>query len=369
MPGTVHILRTHYPHWTASGGYQQFIRHLGPEWKPVVHEVTKTRGYYSLPMRAARYLTRKSFRHLSPQYMIEDYRAERRLYQACRDGKVEAVHYLDAEHSLGHLPKWLSSLSPSQRPRLIGCFHLPAPQLEAYPPAFLKNLEALDSIALVNPNQMAFFASRVPLEKCCLLPLSVDLEHFQPGAAPPTEGGVFRCVTVGIHKRDDEVVLAAARALVNDARFEFHCVRKSFEAAADLPNVHVHAGISDAALLQLYQQAHLLFLPLTATTSNNTLVEAMACGLPILTTDLPGVTYYVGGEAARLIPSGNGAAAVRALQELADDPAQRAAMRVASRKQAGHFSWNAFATQCGRLYSGLAPGPDYQQPLLQEAAR
>ena len=42
----------------------------------------------------------------------------------------------------------------------------------------------------------------------------------------------------------------------------------------------------------LYQGADLLLLPLIDATANNTLLEGLACGLPVLASDLTGVRDY-----------------------------------------------------------------------------
>jgi glycosyltransferase involved in cell wall biosynthesis len=45
-------------------------------------------------------------------------------------------------------------------------------------------------------------------------------------------------------------------------------------------------------LLSLYNDSRLLFLPLIDATANNSLLEAAACGVPIITSNLPSVKEY-----------------------------------------------------------------------------
>jgi glycosyltransferase involved in cell wall biosynthesis len=42
----------------------------------------------------------------------------------------------------------------------------------------------------------------------------------------------------------------------------------------------------------LYNDSRLLFLPLIDATANNSLLEASACGVPVITSDLPAVREY-----------------------------------------------------------------------------
>lgn len=58
------------------------------------------------------------------------------------------------------------------------------------------------------------------------------------------------------------------------------------------PQVTIHRFISNEQLLYLYNNSRLLFLPLKDSTANNSLLEALACGVPVVATDLPGIKDY-----------------------------------------------------------------------------
>ncbi len=53
------------------------------------------------------------------------------------------------------------------------------------------------------------------------------------------------------------------------------------------------ADLSNEDLLKLYQEASLMFLPLIDSTANNAMNEAIACGLPIVTTKIGGTSDYL----------------------------------------------------------------------------
>jgi glycosyltransferase involved in cell wall biosynthesis len=74
-------------------------------------------------------------------------------------------------------------------------------------------------------------------------------------------------------------------------------------------------------------------------------VEAMACGLPVLAADNGGMREIVApGVTGRLLPPGDVPAWQAALAELMDDKARRAALGIASRQRAiDHFTWAANA--------------------------
>jgi glycosyltransferase involved in cell wall biosynthesis len=122
--------------------------------------------------------------------------------------------------------------------------------------------------------------------------------------------------------------------------------------------VHWHSGLSDEQLRELYRRADLLVLPLVDCTANNALLEAMACGVPILTTDLPGVRDYAQPACAQVAPPHDAAAMTDAAQALLADPDRRAAMGAAARRDAEtRFAWPVVARQWIELYARVCDLP------------
>jgi rhamnosyl/mannosyltransferase len=96
--------------------------------------------------------------------------------------------------------------------------------------------------------------------------------------------------------------------------------------------------VSDEQLVSFYHAADLLVLPSTQPTEAFGLVqvEAMACGLPVVSTDLPTGVPWVNqnGVTGLVVPPGDPDALAAAISRLLDDRALRTQMGEAGRRRA-----------------------------------
>jgi glycosyltransferase involved in cell wall biosynthesis len=79
-------------------------------------------------------------------------------------------------------------------------------------------------------------------------------------------------------------------------------------------------------------------------------VEAMACGVPVITTD-GGALPEVVGEAGVVVPAGDAASLQQAMAGLLVDPQRRATLAQAGREHVeAHYTWGAVAESLTNLY-------------------
>lgn len=109
------------------------------------------------------------------------------------------------------------------------------------------------------------------------------------------------------------------------------------------PGLHALQNVSETELAGLYAHATIVVLPSLAEGFGLPLLEAMACGAPVLASDLP-VLREVGETAARYVLPADRAAWQRAIQELWANPAEQTALRQAGPKRAAAFTWQNMAT-------------------------
>jgi glycosyltransferase involved in cell wall biosynthesis len=235
--------------------------------------------------------------------------------------------------------------------RVTATFHQPVDRLEL----ITKQLRVgmLDGIICVSRDQIPVLERLVPTGRCVFIPHGVDTSFFTPGSAP-THRHPPILLAVGAHRRDLPTLVAAARKI----RARRPDVTVRLIAAADkvrwvLENgadaVEVLSALSDDELLAQYRGATLLFLPLEETTANNALLEAMACGLPSVVTDLPGARDYASQASALFCPKGDAEAHAAAALALLEHEGRAAEMGKAAHSESQLLAWPEVRAQAVRF--------------------
>jgi glycosyltransferase involved in cell wall biosynthesis len=263
----------------------------------------------------------------------------------------DIVHFIDGEHGIMFLPGMLKKLNRiRQTPILIGMFHQPPHILQGLiNPAITSQL---DYITVVSPDQADYFAQYVARENIRVILHGIDTGHFRPvGSKAYTN--TLRCLAGGIWLRDYQAVFETARLLRDDKDIEFHLIAANLDKPEDLCNVHIHKNISDEEYTRLFQESDALFMPMEAATANNVILESIACGLPVVSSDLPSVKAYLPGGEALLVKDNDPRAFARILRDLSEHPEKRMNMSKEARRRAEELSWPNIARQYDTFYTEL----------------
>ena len=239
-------------------------------------------------------------------------------------------HSVKGEADMHNLPRW----SRHSDARLAITFHDALDQFgsKSITRDFLRNV---DGIVALCETQRSFFTSRMNPRRVRVVHHGVDSRFFHPGTVR-TPGATV--ISVGSYCRDHDTFSAAIPVVWKtrpDIRFVIvglATLPATMPNRIDDPRITYLDGITDAELLAQYHQADVAAISLWAATANNALLEAMACGLPVVATDIGGIPEYLGEDAGLLAPAKDPEAFARAIIRVLSDPASAVEMGAAGRE-------------------------------------
>lgn len=156
--------------------------------------------------------------------------------------------------------------------------------------------------------------------------------------------GAVRAFAIAFADRPD-VDLVLVQRLGKGA----HRVLRLAETLGIGGRVRLLRPVSRQELVQLYSAAAALLHPSYCEGFGNPLAEAMACGCPVVTSNLSAMPEVTGG-AALLAPPGDPHAIAASLHRAVTDKKQAATMRRAGLARAAQLSWRTFAADTLAIY-------------------
>ena len=137
----------------------------------------------------------------------------------------------------------------------------------------------------------------------------------------------------------------------SDVKFEVISTENRVSELNGLNNLKSKSNLSDEDLLSSYHRADLLILPLTNCTANNSILEAMSSGLPVVTTDVGGVRDYLDESCAFLAPKGDAETIVKKVLLLLENEELRTQIGKAAREKAlKEFDWRVITKKMLEVY-------------------
>ena len=234
----------------------------------------------------------------------------------------------------------------------------------------------------------AAFARRVFRGSIRLIPNGIDLSTFgtstRPRSTPPTHGEreesdqPLRVLFVGRYDEPRKGLrhLLAAASLIRESgrpievRVAGQGNRESFAGIAARAGALFLGRLTDSELAQEYRSADVFCAPATHGESFGlVLVEAMACGCPVVASDIVGYREASNG-AAILAPPSDANALAHALQRMADDHSLRQQAIGNGARRAQELSWTSLAGEVISVYeSAMAGDAVYPAPAPPLAVR
>ena len=276
---------------------------------------------------------------------------EAELFNYLRETRNETslVHYLNAERDIRYFVKY-KNFFPNTA--FCGTFHKP--------PSILKNtisnfkvLAKLDAAIAVGENQVEFLREQLNTEHISFIPHGVDTEFFKPDLSNKKNNTI---IFVGTHLRDIETLnfcIPKIAEKIKDLKVNIVVPPDHQKKIKPHASIAFYGSISDLELRKLYNTSSLLFLPLKNVTACNSILEALACGLPIVSTDVGGNNFYMNGTKNILVPKGDNNYYIDAIIELLENSNTLQELSVLSREKALSLSWENMAEKVENFYKSI----------------
>lgn len=368
--------------WTVPGGVNQHIEHLAEELEARGHEpwiiapvgalTSRRRAVDSRRPRAAvRFIPMggaiaiptngsRAYLNYSPRVVL-------RMDRAVRHTRFDVLHVHEPCTPTVAMAAVMLSTCP-----VVGTFHaaLDSSAWYAAMDVVVRRLvERIDVRIAVSPAAMAYPARRFP-GAYRIIPNGVPVEKYAPAVGAAKVPG--RVLFIGRAERrkglavlleafarlrrrrpDATLVVAGAnRRQVIDAVRAAQPVRSGPGARVDLSGVEPLGWVDDAEKVRRLGEAEVVCAPsLTAESFGIVLAEAMAAGVPVVASDLPGYRAVLqDGACGRLVAPDRPGPLAEALDEVLGDPLLRARLVAAGLEAAGRLSWSSVTDEILQAY-------------------
>ena len=193
----------------------------------------------------------------------------------------------------------------------------------------------------------SFLTERVPKEKLVVLPYGVDTHLFSPSDSPCFNHNRLRVLFVGqIGQRKGLSYLLRAFNRLRGPGISLTLVgRVQGDGRAFTPWRHMFRHIThrpQTELRKIYQESDIFLFPTLLEGMPLVVLEAMACGLPVITTPNGPIDIVRDGVDGFIVPPRNVDDIVDRLDQLRINPELRIWMGRNARKRALSFSWETY---------------------------
>lgn len=221
----------------------------------------------------------------------------------------------------------------------------------------VKEIDLVDYVLIPSDFvRSSFLEQRYPPEKLLQIPFGVDIHRFYPTENKSTS--IFQVLFVGqigVRKGVGYLLEAWQRLGWKDAQLnllgsidpQFRPILRKYR---DLSGLKLFNYVPDP--LDFFHQADVLAFPSIEEGSALVTYEAMACGLPQITTPNAGSVIRDGFEGF-LVPIRDADTLATRLEELRSDEQLRMSMGKAARLRALEFSWQKYGISLSQVYKGL----------------
>lgn len=335
----IRLYTTKIPHHSAHSGYEQLVRFIPERSVFAAARINNRSGWRRQVERVVRRVAANRW------YMWDGIQSEWNAFKS--DRKQPSIHhFLYGDHTIG----WLPYVRRFMRGPLVLTIHAcpsDLPEVIQYPSL----LKKIDHLILLGGNQAPFFLKNgISQDRLTVVHHGVDVDFFKPDLRVK---GDRKTVLIAGNWRRNFPFYRQMIERMPDFHFRVLTARHNFNWFDGYPgkNLTLLSDLSDQQLLQEYRSAGAMLLSVTDAVANNVLLEALACGLPVVAEKTGALPEYLGEGYPFLFEPEDYAAAGGMLRQALENPADRRTFT----EIAGKKSWHNVANETAAVYRNIRP--------------
>jgi glycosyltransferase involved in cell wall biosynthesis len=242
-------------------------------------------------------------------------------------------------------------------PDFVATLHIPRDQVTT---GELDGIKRLTSAIVLYRRDIEFFERLVGRDRVQFIPHGVDVEFFRPRAVTVQPN---KLLFTGHYLRNTAMLSRVIQRLAEKhSDLEYHLLvpeafrhLEGFDALKGRKEVVWHQNLDDEQLCRLIASSYLVLLPMIDSGANTAVVEALACGTPLVTTDVGGIRDYGGGTLYPVVKNDDDDAMVDLIEQYLAKGTWRNEVALACRKFAvSELAWPLIAKRHLETYEMLA---------------
>ncbi len=228
---------------------------------------------------------------------------------------------------------------------------------------FFRTMDKCDSLLVTSRKLYRYYAGLVSRKKISLVPIGVDTARFRPGLGMSKKRVLIFSAGVVHAKKGFEYLIRALPEVNARLDCDVELVIAGYgpqenylqQLARGLGvRVKFLGFISRDSMIKHYRACSLFCLPSLNEPFGMVVLEAMACGKPVVATNAGGIPEIVAhGRNGLLVPPRNPKALAEAIAGLLSDGGKLARFGRSSRKMAERYDWKIIAGKISRIYEKL----------------
>jgi len=286
----------------------------------------------------------------SPGYDTQSIEKEWQLFLELRKNNSDTiVHYLNGERDIRYLLKFYRN---SERVKFVTTFHKP-PSILIEEIQKNKYLKYLDGAIALGTNQANIINDQLKIKQIEIIPHGVDTNFFLPHKDQLFHNKEKKMILfVGQHLRDFNLfnsVVDIIKTKGIDIEINVVILSEGIQFLKNKDVLNIFSGISDDMLKTLYQKSTCLFIPLKDVTACNSILEALACGTPIITSKVGDNVDYL-DDSCSIMPERNDKDSLIDAIIMVMNDAINQKMRKAAREKSLDFDWKVISERVKRFH-------------------